>query len=170
MGLSPAWSKRPRAFAGSVPGSALLGLSVLALLVTSCSLVDYPTQSNPSCSWVTTPPSDADTLCRAVYRTVDAVARAEVRGDAHTVRRLVTSGEAAARILAYGGTLRAARVRGFHVVPSMTLDGSEPGTVRASLFILGRPPSGRLRATETLYLRVHHGAALIVRDVPGQEW
>ncbi len=144
--------------------------SALSLLLSSCGLAGYPTQAHPSCSWANQPPRDADTLCDTAFHTLQTIVTAQVRGDTQTIRRLVMSQATAARIVSYGSTLRAERVRGLHVRPSLTLDVLAPGSLGASFYLIGRTQNGKLSTGETVYLQVRHGLAVVTHDVPGQEW
>lgn len=145
-------------------------LIALLSLAAGCIVPGVPTQQQPSCSWSSQPPDNADQLCRQIFRTLSLVARAEVRHDDSTVRRLVTQPAAAARIIAYGAQLSRQKVRSFHVVPSMTLLDTGGGRVGAAFFLQGQTSQGRLRAQETVYLRQRHGTQVIIADQPGHEW
>jgi hypothetical protein len=98
------------------------------------------------------------------------VAQAEVRGNNHTIHRLVPSQAVARRIIAYGKSIRAQHVTFMHVVPNVTLQTFPGNIVTADLYLIGQTKEGRISRYESVYLRLHHGQARILRDQPGQEW
>jgi hypothetical protein len=140
----------------------------LLLLATAC-LGQVPTGTDPSCSWTSDVPGNADSTCRQVYATLQSIARAEQRGDTATIHRLVPVHAVAARIITYGARLRARSVRDLHVRASLTLDALEKPFVGASFDLLGKTRDGRLTAQEVVSLRLQHGQAFVVRDVPFED-
>jgi hypothetical protein len=132
--------------------------------------ISYPSQTRPTCSWTSQPPSNADALCNAVFHTLRSLADAEERGDDATVRRLVTNPAVAHRIIAYGRTLRAAGVQNLHIVPSFTLGRVPGGYLGAGFFILGKTRHGTSEGKENVYLHFRGETAIVVRDQPAQEW
>lgn len=148
------------------------GLLLLLLpLLAGCFPGEVPTQQSPRCSWDSTPPARADTICQTIFQTLSTVVRAEVSGDNRTVRRLVPTRLVADRIIAYGETVRAGGDPSVHVVPSFTLDNATRSKyIGAGFYLLGKTRSGKLQAPETVYLQIRHGQAFIVDDQPGEEW
>jgi hypothetical protein len=129
-----------------------------------------PSQSQPVCSWVTAPPANHDALCRTVYATLDAIARAEVRDDTRTIRRLVSNPHVARRIIAHAVSLRTSGVESLHITPSFTLGQSRNGYLGAGFNVVGATRKGGIAAPQTIYLLVRHGMATVVDDQPEEEW
>lgn len=115
-------------------------------------------------------PARSDFLCATVFRTLSGLARANLRGDDATVRRLVSDPRVAGRIVAYGRKIRRAHATDLHVVPSITMDKLPSGELGAGFYLLGSARTGRINAPQTLYLRLRRRTAFVVRDQPGQEW
>lgn len=145
-------------------------LFALVFLVAGCLGIDLPSQTNPVCSWNSQPPSNADQLCRMSYQTVDAVARAEARGDDATIRRLVARDDVALRIIKYGAQVRAKHLSGFHAVPSITLAVIRPGLVGARFYLVGKSSAITVDNPVAVYLRIRQDRALIAYDFPRQVW
>jgi hypothetical protein len=141
----------------------------LAGLISACGA--YPSQTNPTCSWTSQPPGNADAICKETFMTLTMVVKAEERGDSRAVRDLVTNPLVAARIIDFGSTQRAKGLRELHVVPSLTL-GSLPGPNQTGVgFQLGgHGKNGNFEGSETVYVRIKAGRAVIVADQPNQEW
>jgi hypothetical protein len=129
-----------------------------------------PTQQHPSCSWNADVPTNADQTCAITFRTLSAVAAAEVRGDNDTIRRIVPAPAVAGRIIAYGASIRARHVKFMHVVPNVTLQTFPGNVVIADLNLIGRTKEGLISRSESVYLQFRHGQARILKDQPGEEW
>jgi hypothetical protein len=142
----------------------------LLLCVCGCSLQGVPTQQHPSCSWANQPPDNSDALCTRVFRTLRTIVQAEVQGDNRTIRRLVQDSGTGTRIIAYGAALRAEKILDLHVRPSLTLDALKPGSLAASLYLIGTTKRAKHTPEETVYFRLRYGVALVTHDVPGEEW
>lgn len=153
------------------PGWRRLGLVLcLALTASGCDLERVPTAAHPSCSWTTSPPSNADEICVRVFRSVSAVALAEIDGNTARIRSLVVTSSVATKIIAHGFRLRAQRVHQFHVVPSITLAQTPAHLVGAGFFLAGRKPHGKVSPQEQVYLKERGNTYVIVGDQPSQEW
>ncbi len=139
------------------------------MTVTGCALASLPSQENPTCSWSSSPPANADALCATAFDTLTKVVHAVQKGDKATIRTIVTNPTVAARILTYSRSQRALHARSLHVVPSFTLDIAG-GLLGAGFYVLGKNDSGNVNSPETLYLRVHGQMARIVEDQPNQDW
>jgi hypothetical protein len=61
-------------------------------------------------------------------------------------------------------------VSDFHVVPSFTLTGLKGGDIAAGFYLVGRKGSGDISRPQTVYLRVRGSKAVLIQDLPGQEW
>jgi hypothetical protein len=151
-------------------GRALCAAVALLLCVCGCSLQGVPTQQHPSCSWANQPPDNSDALCTQVFRTLKTIVQAEVRGDNRTIRRLVQDSSTRKRIIAYGAALRAETILDLHVRPSLTLDALKPGSLAASLYLIGITKRAKHTPEETVYFQLRHGSAIVTHDVPGEEW
>jgi hypothetical protein len=144
-------------------------LFVLGLV--GCGLINgLPSQSNPTCSWTSQVPRDQVSVCRSVYRTLQALTRAELRGDDHAIRRLVTNPVVANRIIAFGRQQRAAGLHDIHPSPSLTLGASVDNTLGVGAQIVGHTSSGKFSVPETIYTRLKGGTAYVVNDQPEEEW
>lgn len=148
----------------------VLSSLVAGIVLSGCVGTSIPTQRDPSCSWDSTVPANAASICTAVYDTLNSVARAEERGNTSLTAHLVSNVSTRSRILAHGRSLRAQKVQGLHVVPSITLDQISPHVVGAGFYLNGNVAGGRVNAPLTVELRVHAGQAVIINDQPGQEW
>lgn len=149
------------------PSAALL---LAGTLLSACAGTSLPTRQNPSCSWDSTVPGNASSVCSAVYRTLSLVARAEETGNRGVMKRLIANAAVRHRIMAHGRVLRAQHVRNLHVVPSITLDHIHPMTFGAGFYLNGSIRGGRVNAPQTIELRVQGNRAVIINDQPGQEW
>lgn len=149
---------------------SLPALPLACVVLSGCLGTSVPTVSNPSCSWDSSVPSNAASICRAVYSTLNGIARAEQTGNTASIRRLVSGRAVQRRILAHGRSLRKQGVSGLHVVPSITLDLLHPGTVGAGFYLNGTVRGGRVNSPLTVELRVTGGRATVVNDQPGEEW
>jgi len=149
---------------------AAAGLALIPLLLGGCALVQYPSQARPICSWASTPPRGAGALCTTTFRTLKTLASSEARGDNASIRRLVADSKVARRIIAYGATARGERAYNLHIVPSLTLDTSLPGLVGAAFDLAAQGRLGQIHVSETVYLRIRRGTAVVVHDQPGEEW
>jgi hypothetical protein len=147
----------------------LLALALLPLL-TGCFSEDLPTQSNPTCSWSSSPPANSDALCRSAFTTIRGLAEASKRGDNAAIHRLVADQQAAGRIIRYSRQIRQDKVLWLHAVPSFTLRQTPDGYLGAGFYLLGKTERDRIKAPQTLVLRVRAGKAVVVADQGGQEW
>lgn len=150
------------------------GRAVAACLLTvglsGCLGLSVPTQRHPICSWGSQPPANAGAVCSEAFATLSAVTRADFKGNARSVRRLVPNRTVARRIIKFGIAQRQGGVRVLHVVPSIALDVVRPGYIGAGFYLLSESRAGKGSLQETVYLRVRHGRALVVADQPGQDW
>jgi hypothetical protein len=150
---------------------SVTAVMLLALFLTGCALEQHlPSQGNPTCSWGSEVPANAQKLCGITFTTLSLVARAELRGDTRTIRRVVTNRDVAGRILAHTSDLHRVGVRTLHVVPSLTLSTTAQGYVGAGFYLLGTSKQGRIKSPQTVYLRVARGSATIVGDQSDQQW
>lgn len=143
---------------------------VLSLLLSGCLGTSLPTQQNPNCSWDSTVPANSGTICVAVYRTLNGVARAEETGDRAAIHRLVANARVRGRITKHSRALRTQSVSDLHVVPSFTLDQLHAHIFGAGFYLNGQVRGGRVNSPMTVELRVVRAQAVIVNDQPGQEW
>lgn len=148
---------------------ALTGLAILPFFLCGCLAGSIPSQSKPSCSWSSTPPSNAGSLCQRVFRTLADVVRAERRGDNATIRRIAAP-PIAGRIIAHGRGLRRQGILDLHVVPSITLETLDSGEIGAGFYLQGKTRAGKVHQPETVYLDVGSRRARILHDQPLQEW
>ncbi|GAC1462598.1 MAG: hypothetical protein PVSMB7_02980 [Chloroflexota bacterium] len=168
--------RRGRRESAGISGNAgtfppIIGLLIFALVGVGCAAPGVPTAQNPTCSWEKAVPANADLVCRTTFRTLRTLVEAEVQGDNAPVYRLVDSRRVARRILAYGMVVRGQHFRQFHVVPSITLDIPVPGVIGANADIRAKTPTnGKVKLSETLYMRIRHGTAYVFDDQGGQEW
>jgi len=142
-------------------------LLTLPLLLGGCLSGVQPTQSDPVCSWTSTVPSHPDTICRAVFRTISAMLRAELHGDTAAIRALSLPG-ATPVYIADGRRLRTEHAAGLHVVPSFTLEADGP-LIGARYDVLGRAPKMQVNEEFTVKLRVTGGSAVIAEARPPLE-
>jgi hypothetical protein len=129
-----------------------------------------PSQAQPVCSWSSAPPANHDAICRAVYDTLSAIARAEVRDDTGSIRRLVSNPRVARRIIAHATALKARGVESLHITPSFTLGTSRQGYLGAAFNMVGASRHGSITAPQTVYLVIGHGRPRVVDDQPEEEW
>jgi hypothetical protein len=129
-----------------------------------------PSRARPSCSWMSTPPGTASTVCASIYATLQSIARAEKSGDNLTIRRLVASRVASAKIIAHGSRLRQQHVRDLHVAPSYTIGLMPDGSYEAVISLVGLTSGGKITAPQQLVLRRERGALVITGDRPDEEW
>ncbi len=149
----------------------LPGLVTLALSLAGCGLFSgLPSQSNPTCSWTSEPPRNADAVCRTVFRTMQALTRAEAHGDDAAVRRLVPAPAVAGRIIAFGRDQRRHGLRFLRPSPSMTLGASANHTLGVGLRVVGQSGAGKISVPESVFVRLRGGTAYVVDDQPEQEW
>lgn len=152
-------------------GKRACGLFVACLPFVASACGNLPSQSNPTCSWTSQPPGNADTICRESFHTLTQIARAEVRGDNKTVHALVSNRSVAARIIDFGKRERARGLKELHVVPSLTLGSLQTSNQTGVGFHLGgKRVHGNFEGSETVYVLIRRGKAVIVLDQPGQEW
>ena len=144
-------------------------LALLVTSVTGCSLASLPSQHNPTCSWSSSPPANADALCTTSFDTLTKIVQAVQKGDNQAIKTIVTNPSVAARIMAYSRTQRVAHARRLHVVPSFTLETSGD-LLGAGFYVLGKNDSGNVNSPETLYLKVKGRSATVVEDQPNQDW
>lgn len=145
-------------------------LLVAGTLLSGCLGTSVPTQSNPSCSWDSSVPAHASSICTSVFHTLSSIAAALQTGNDAAIRRLVSSGSVRHKLVNYGRGLRAQGVRNLHVVPSITLDQLKRGSIGAGFYVNGNITGGRVNAPQTVELRLVHGRASVINDQPGQEW
>jgi hypothetical protein len=139
------------------------------VLIAACG--GYPSQSNPTCSWTSQPPGNADAICKETFRTLTKVAQAEAKGDFKTIHTLVSNPSVAARIIDFGNSERAQGLKELHVVPSLTLGSLQTSDRTGVGFHLGgRRVHGSFEGTETVYMQIRGGRAVIVLDQPNEEW
>jgi hypothetical protein len=144
-------------------------LLVLVITLSGCLSEPVPTQTDPSCSWTTTPPTNADKLCSRIFPVLSAVTRAIRTGDDGTVRHYAAR-PVANRIIAYGRELHPLGITNLHVVPSYTMSVQGSGELGAGFYVLGQTHHGRIKDQETVYLRVTPSTIRITHDQPQQNW
>lgn len=143
----------------------------LALTLGGCGLVSgLPSQSNPTCSWTSQPPANADAVCRTVFRTMQALTKAEQHGDDAVIRRLVPEPVVAGRIIAFGRAQRRHGLRFLRPSPSMTLGASSKHTLGVGVEVVGQSAAGKIAVPESVFVRLRGGTAYVVGDQPEQEW
>jgi hypothetical protein len=143
----------------------------MAAGLSGCGLISgLPSQANPTCSWTSQVPKNEDAICRTVFRTMQAITRAEQRGDDRTIRRLVPNPVVAERIIDFGRQKRREGLHGIHASPSLTLGASVNATLGVGVQIVGQSGSGKFSVPETVYVRFRIGAAYVVNDQPEEEW
>lgn len=148
----------------------LLPVLLLACLIAGCSAPGVPSQSHPSCSWAMSPPSNADRLCSTAFHTLADLATAVSRDDESRIRSIVPNRIVADRIIYYSRDLKRQGKPSVHIVPSLTLDITSKGSLGAGFYLIGTTRKGRVKAPQTLYLRVQGTRASVVGDQPDQEW
>ena len=148
-------------------GTTLFG--DLSVALTGCLSEPVPTQSDPSCSWTTTPPGNASTMCDRVFPVLNAVTHAIQTGNDAVIRHYAAPA-VANRIIAYGRQLRPLGVSGLHVVPSFTMSVEGKGEVGAGFYVLGKSQQAPIKDQESVYLRMTPRSARIVHDQPQQNW
>jgi len=105
-----------------------------------------------------------------VFQTLKTIVQAEARGDNRSIGSLVQDSGTRKRIIAYGAALRAETILNLHVRPSLTLDALKPGSLAASLYLIGITKHAKQTPEETVYFQLRHGMAIVTHDVPGEEW
>jgi hypothetical protein len=148
----------------------LAPLLVILPMLSGCLDTSIPTRHNPSCSWDSSVPPNASTICSTVFRTLQSLATAEQKGNNGVVRRLVSLPRVRHRIIRYGASLRGQKVSNLHIVPSFTLDQLRPSYFGAGFYLNGDLPGGHVNSPMTVELRVNKGRAIVINDQPGQEW
>lgn len=126
-----------------------------------------PSAANPTCSWNSTPPANAESLCRVSFSTVSAVTSAVAAHDAHRLRALVHNRAVVNRLLFYSTWIREHGAQGLHVVPTLTLDSSFGDRLGVYFFLRGLVHGGKLQDDAVLFLRVSGSHAIVVGDQPG---
>ena len=152
-----------------MPSLCLAAFVLVSLLLPGCLGTSYPSQAQPVCSWANEPPPKAGTVCREIFATLRAIAAAERRGDDATIHRLVSNPAVAERIIRHGRSIRRERVRGYHAVASFTLQRF-PGYIGAGFYLVGQTKKSRISDQVSLFLKVQGGTAVVIRDVPAQDW
>jgi hypothetical protein len=98
------------------------------------------------------------------------VLNAAVRGDDGTLRRLVPDATIRHRIAVFGASVRRKGNISVHITPSFTLEKMQSRRLGAEFNIVGHTHHGDVKAPQTVYLGVRHGATVIIEDQPMQEW
>jgi hypothetical protein len=143
----------------------------LGIALAGCDLISgLPSQANPTCSWTSEPPKDEDAVCRTVFRTLQALTRAEEHGDDATIRRLVPAATVASRIIAFGSQNRRDGLKFLYSSPSLTLGASVNHTLGVVLHVVGESRAGKFSDPESVFVRLRGGTAYVVADQPEQEW
>lgn len=140
------------------------------MLLSGCLSNSIPSQSNPSCSWSSQPPGNADALCVSTFHTLRSVLNAAIQGDGTTLRRFVPDPKIRHRIAVFGATVRHKGNISVHVTPSFTLGATRNGDLGAEFNIAGSTHDGNVKAPQTVYLATRGGRTVIVHDQPLQEW
>jgi hypothetical protein len=168
----PAARRRPLRNEVIIRVSRRLGLSLVMapMLLSGCMSVSIPSQSDPSCSWSSQPPGNADSLCVSTFHTLRSVLNAAIQGDGATLRRFVPNPTIRHRIADFGTTVRHKGNISVHVTPSFTLGITPNGDLGAEFNIVGSTHHGDVKAPQTVYLAARGGSAVIVHDQPMQEW
>jgi hypothetical protein len=129
-----------------------------------------PSAAHPSCSWMSAPPRDASSTCNSIYQTLQAIAQAEYRGDAATIRKLVTNSTTATTIISDGRKEHARGVQSIHVAPSLTLGPMPDGTDEAVIALVFRTHGGGRTSPQQIYIRLSGERVRLVNDRPDEEW
>ncbi len=146
---------------------------VLILVPTAlcgCTALSVPSQSNPSCSWTSQLPTNADAVCLSTFHTLRSVLQAAIRGDETALRRLVPDAVIRHRIAMFGASVRHKGDISVHITPSFTLSTLRSGQLGAEFNIVGHTHHGDVKAPQTVYLARRGGITVIIQDQPMQEW
>lgn len=149
-----------------------LGIVLILAPTALCGCVSFgvPSQSDPSCSWTSQLPSNADAVCVSTFHTLRAVLNAAIRGDETTLRRFVPDAVIRHRIVAFGASVRHRGDISVHITPSFTLSRMPRGILGAEFNIVGHTHHGDVKAPQTVYLARRGGSTIIIQDQPMQEW
>ena len=153
-------------------GRKRLGIALILAptLLCGCVSLSVPSQSNPSCSWTSQLPSNADAVCLSTFHTLRAVLDAAIRGDETTLRRLVPDAVIRHRIAAFGASVRHKGNISVHITPSFTLEKIRSDQLGAEFNVVGHTHHGDVKAPQTVYLAARNGTTVIIQDQPMQEW
>lgn len=143
---------------------------LLVLALGGCSLAALPSQSNPTCSWESRVPDNADAVCTRTVSALQKMTAAVARGDARTIRRLVVDPVTAGKMILYSQRIRAAGARGLHVVPSIALDQEAHGRIGAGFYVLGTTRRRRIKSQETLYFNWVRGRYVVTASDLEKDW
>jgi hypothetical protein len=146
--------------------AAMLASSVLG----GCRLASLPSQQNPTCSWESDLPSNADAVCTRTVHVLQSLATAVAHGDIATIRRYVVDRSTVARMTVYSQTVRAEHAYGIHVVPSIGLDREANGRIGAGFYVLGKTATQKLNSQETLYFNWVDGRWVVVNSDLDKNW
>lgn len=135
-----------------------------------CVSLSVPTQNNPSCSWTSQLPTNADAVCVSTFHTLRTVLDAAIRGDERTLRHLIPDGVIRRRIAVFGASVRHKGNISVHITPSFTLSTIGGGRLGAEFNIVGHTHHGDVKAPQTVYLGSRGGTTIIIEDQPMQEW
>ncbi len=151
-------------------GGRLTAVLVCGTCLAGCSVLSFPSQTHPDCSWSTSPPAHAARLCDQTFHTLRSLVQASATGKNRVIYQLVADTAIAHRIITYGRDQRKQGLQWMHVVPSIAMGTVPGGRIGAGFYIVGRSKAGKISAPQTLYLRVRDGRVIVVGDQPAQEW